>query len=156
MDKLPVHLVVAQVVCGGLLVELVSSELIGLLGLSDIPLLIGKELMGTLVVKVLIGKLEGNCLGQVVGKFVGKELAGKELVGTELMGKELMGKELGSKLVGKEVVGKFLGKERVGKRAPQLQLGLSLRLLLRNNQLSQHKSTVFELITLFELKDGDI
>ena len=146
VGELPVQLVVAQ----GLLVELVSTELIfGLMGLLEVLLLVGTELMGVLVVKLqsmFIGKLEGKFVGEelvgklagmlvgkyLVGKLVGNELVGKltgKSVGRELVGKELVGKEVG-KEIGKEVVGKFLGKERVGKRAPQLQLGLSLRLLL--------------------------
>ena len=97
----------------------------------------GKELVGKSVgtsVGKLGCKLVGRLVGkELVGKFLGKErvgkLVGKEVVG-KFLGKEREGKLVG-KLVGKEVVGKFLGKERVGKRAPQLQLGLSLRLLLK-------------------------
>ena len=125
MGELLVQLVFSQVgFCEELLLEMqadnevVNSELIGFLGLSDIPVLVGNKLMGK-VLSMFAGKLEGKALGkELVGKLVGR-LVGK--LACKLVGKS----------VGKEVVGKFLGKERVGKRAPQLQLGLSLRLLLK-------------------------
>ena len=151
VGELLVQLVFSQVGFGeGLLVEMqadngvVNSELIiGLLGWSDIPL-VGNGLMGK-VLSMFTGKFGGKVLGKLVDNFEGKELVGKsvgklacKLVG-RLVGKEVVGKFLGKervgklvgKEVGKEVVGNFLGKERVGKRAPQLQLGLSLRLLLK-------------------------
>ena len=119
-------------VVGGL-VELVgeerhvgASELIGKL-LSDI-LLVGKELAGK-VLSILVGK-------ELVGISVGKELVGNSVGNwVENSAGKLVGNFLG-KLVGSSVgsfvgklVGSLVGKERVGKRAPQLQLGLSFRLL---------------------------
>ena len=141
-------------VVGGL-VELVGeerhvggSELIGKL-LSDI-LLVGKELAGK-VLSILVGK-------ELVGISVGKELVGNSVGNwVENSAGKLVGNFLG-KLVGSSVgsfvgklVGSLVGKERVGKRAPQLQLDLSFRLL--QSAISQY-DLMHRQMTLLELEGG--
>ena len=137
-------------VVGGL-VELVGeerhvggSELIGKL-LSDIwlvgnelagkvlSILVGKELVGISVGKELVGNSVGNWVENSAGNFLGK----------------LVGNSVGS-LVGK-LVGSLVGKERVGKRAPQLQLDLSFRLL--QSAISQY-DLMHRQMTLLELEGG--
>ena len=94
-----------------------------------LSILVGKELVGISVGKELVGNSVGNWVENSAGNFLGK----------------LVGNSVGS-LVGK-LVGSLVGKERVGKRAPQLQLDLSFRLL-------QPAISQYDLMTLLELQGG--
>ena len=98
-----------------------------------LSILVGKELVGISVGKELVGNSVGNWVENSAGNFLGK----------------LVGNSVGS-LVGK-LVGSLVGKERVGKRAPQLQLDLSFRLL--QSAISQY-DLMQRQMTLLELQGG--
>ena len=102
-----------------------------------LSILVGKELVGISVGKELVGNSVGNWVENSAGKLVGNFLG------------KLVGSSVGS-FVGK-LVGSLVGKERVGKRAPQLQLDLSFRLL--QSAISQY-DLMHRQMTLLELEGG--
>ena len=126
----------------------------------------GSELIGKLlsVIRLVGNELVGKVLSRLVGKLSGKELVPNNWVGSSV-GNSLgcwegnsAGKSVGNFVdnsvgswignsAGKSSVGNFVGKERVGKRAPQLQLDLSFRLL-------QPAISQYDLMTLLELQGG--